>query len=299
MSSRIIRVFPRITKATPRDPLAARNRLPGFFDQADEIHISVAFTYDRARADLLEREWRHVAPVRIGGPGVGDSGGEFVPGKYLRNGFVITSRGCPNRCWFCDVWRREGAVRELPICEGWIVQDDNLLACSEGHIRAVFAMLKRQKAVGQRVEFAGGLEAARLKAWHCDELAALNPKQIFFAFDDEEGLEPLRVAGAMLRDRGFSFKSRKLRCFVLCGYPKDHLAVAETRMEDAVLAGFWPMAMLYRDQQGHVRPDWRSFQREWSRPAIISTKVKELCRNDSRRRRGIRGVQLKEEAWKA
>ena len=41
------------------------------------------------------------------------SGGDFVPGRYLAPGYVITSRGCPNRCWFCSVWRREGALREF------------------------------------------------------------------------------------------------------------------------------------------------------------------------------------------
>jgi hypothetical protein len=79
----------------------------------------------------------------------------------LKKGYVITSRGCPNRCWFCSVWRREGEViRELPVTDGWNVLDDNLLVCSENHIRAVFAMLARQRRMPL---FTGGLEAAWLK----------------------------------------------------------------------------------------------------------------------------------------
>ena len=46
MSKRIIRVFPRRTKATPVDELAIVGREPGLFDEADEVHISVAFTCD-------------------------------------------------------------------------------------------------------------------------------------------------------------------------------------------------------------------------------------------------------------
>ena len=48
---------------------------------------------------------------------------------YMKPGYVITSRGCPNRCWFCAVPKREGyQLRELPVTDGWIVADDNLLA---------------------------------------------------------------------------------------------------------------------------------------------------------------------------
>ena len=38
---KIIRVFPRKTKATPKDDLVRINEYPGFFDEADEVHISV------------------------------------------------------------------------------------------------------------------------------------------------------------------------------------------------------------------------------------------------------------------
>lgn len=47
---RLIRVFPRTTKATPDDELV-RFGPPGLFDEADEVHISVAFTYDKPYAE--------------------------------------------------------------------------------------------------------------------------------------------------------------------------------------------------------------------------------------------------------
>ena len=140
---KIIRVFPRRTKATPDDDLVRINQPPGFFDQADEIHISVAWTWDLPKAERLAKQWEQVAPVKIGGPATGMPGDDFTPGMYLKKGYVITSRGCPNRCWFCSVWKREGNIRELPITEGWNVLDDNLLACSDDHIKAVFKMLAR------------------------------------------------------------------------------------------------------------------------------------------------------------
>jgi hypothetical protein len=262
---KIIRVFPRKTKATPDDE-GVRFGVPGMFDEADEIHVSVAFTWDLPRAVWLAKQWEHIAPVKIGGPATGERGGSFTPGMYLKHGYVITSRGCPNHCWFCSVPKREGDIRELPITEGWHIQDDNLLACSYDHILAVFEMLERQK---NHVEFSGGFEAARLTWWMALHLKKINPKQIFFAYDTPEELEPLRAARITLRNAGFPEKSHTMRAFVLCGYPKDTMSHAETRMKETMDAGFTPMAMLWKDETGKQDKEWRKFQREWARPAII------------------------------
>ena len=227
----------------------------------------MAFTYDRAAGERLAEEWARVAPVEIGGPAYGRPGGEFEPGRYLRRGYIITSRGCPNRCWFCSVWKREPALLELTIRDGTNVLDDNLLACSEEHIRAVFAMLGRQRGP---VQFSGGLEAARLRDWHVDLLAGLKPKQAFFAYDTEDDLEPLRVAAGKLREAGLIDRAKRIRAFVLCGFPKDTIEAAERRLRSVLGLGIIPMAMIYRDESGKRERIWMRFQKIWSRPAYIS-----------------------------
>lgn len=116
---RIIRVFPTRTNATPDDAFARFRAFPSLFDEADEIHISVVFTWDIRWAEQAAVQWERVAPVSIGGPAYNQPGGDFVPGMYMKNGYVITSRGCPNRCWFCSVPKREGGkLRELPVKDG-------------------------------------------------------------------------------------------------------------------------------------------------------------------------------------
>jgi hypothetical protein len=129
-------------------------------------------------------------------------------------------------------------------------------------------MLARLK---EPVEFTGGLEAARLEPWHVEALKKLRIKQMFFAYDTPDDRVSLWRAGELLRDAGFKVhpNSHSLRCFVLCGFKYDHIAAAEQRMKDTMAAGFTPMAMLWRDNSGKYNPEWRKFQREWARPAII------------------------------
>lgn len=204
-------------------------------------------------------------------------GEEFVPGRYLNKGYTITSRGCPNRCYFCSVPAREGGnVRELSIKEGFNVQDDNLLACSEHHIKTVFAMLKHQK-MGQP-EFKGGLEAKRLLPWHVEALKEIRPKEIFFACDTPDDEEPLRYARELFIQHEYGSRNI-LRCYVLIDYPGDSISHAESRLmhirDDLDMC---PMAMLYRGESGETvtTEEWRKFQRMWARPAVIYAKHRRI-----------------------
>lgn len=266
--TRIARVFPRRTKATPTDDLAFTGPPGLFLPEIDQVHISVAFSQDLPRAEWLAKQWRHIAPTKIGGPACGEPGADFVPGRYLAAGYVITSRGCPNQCWFCDVWKREGrTVRELPITDGWNVLDDNLLACSHDHVLAVFEMLKRHRG---KIQFTGGLEAARLQPRHVAGLWDLRPRQMFFAYDGPEDLEPLRLAGSMLLSHGWTRRAKRLRCYVLVGYPGDTFENAARRFTETISAGFLPMAMLWRSPHDAEPPtEWRRFQRKYARPAAM------------------------------
>lgn len=271
---RIARVFPRRTKATPDDELAFTTPPPAVVPEVDEVHVSVAFSYDLPRAEQLAREWEKTGlKVAVGGPALEQPGQDFVPGRYLKHGYVITSRGCPNRCWFCSVPRREGhRLRELKVTEGWNVLDDNLLACSERHILAVFEMLGRQK---ERPIFTGGLESNLLRPWHVSLLRKCRTRRLFFAYDSPDDYEPLVEAGKLLRDGGFTKASHAAKCYVLIGYPGDTMAAAEKRLRDSWQAGFFPYAMLYRDKAGKQNDSWHRFQREWCRPEIVAINLKQ------------------------
>lgn len=84
MKKRIIRVFPTKTNATPTDELVRIRETPSFFDEADEVHVSVTFTWDIPIAEWLAKQWEPVATVKIGGPAYNEPGGDFIPGMYMR-----------------------------------------------------------------------------------------------------------------------------------------------------------------------------------------------------------------------
>jgi hypothetical protein len=217
---------------------------PDLLAEADEVHVDCTFTYDKPAAERLAEQWRCVAPVKLGGVAYGDRGEEFVPGRYIKLGYGFTSRGCPRRCWFCSVWKRDPVPRLLPVVDCWNILDDNLLACPRDHVEAAFAMLRRQK---RPVEFTGGLEARALEDYQVGLLADLRPRpNMFFAYDPGDDFETLEHAARRLLAAGFTTASHRMRCYVLTGFPRDTFALAEARLQQMLSIGFTPMAMLWR-----------------------------------------------------
>lgn len=268
---RLIRVFPRKTKASPDDELAYFGP-PDLFAQADKVHVSVAFTQDKVIAERLAEQWKHVAPVEIGGVAYGDASLEFIPGRYIKPGYTITSRGCPRRCWFCAVPKKWPQANPLPIYDGWNILDDNLLATPEWHVRQVFSMLERQ---GRRIHFTGGLEALALQDYQVDLLARLKPRPVcFFAYDPGDEYDTLVSAARRMLAAGWTRESHRLLSYCLIGYPFDTFEKAERRLRDLLRIGFTPYAMLWQPdtpsaEKWRPAPGWKRFQRMWLRPAII------------------------------
>lgn len=270
----IARVFPRRTAATPNDEYAFIGDVPLFLpDDITEVHISVTFTWDLPEAERLAYAWSRIAPTKIGGPATGQRGEDFTPGMYIKPGYVMTSRGCNNNCWFCLVPKREGKLRELPITEGHNVLDDNLLACSDGHIRAVFDMLNSQADV----QLTGGIEAKLLRPWHLELFGQAKVQDAFFAYDTPDDLPPLEEASRILRKSEW-WRLGKARCYVLIGYPGDTITKAEERCKTALRLGYFPFAMFYKDASGRNEKthEWAQFQRSWTRPAVVNATARKM-----------------------
>jgi hypothetical protein len=247
------------------------------------VHVSVTFSYDKQWAEHLAEQWRHVAPVKLGGVAYGDRGDEFVPGKYSsRDTFSRRAavRAGAGSARYGSGIRYRGCCRSLTC---WNVLDDNLLACPRKHVEAVFAMLRRQ---GRRIEFTGGLEALSLQDYQVELLASLRPRPtMFFAYNP--GDETLEHAARRLIAAGVATGGHNLRAYVLVGYPKDTFAAAEQRLQAMLRLGFTPFAMLWRPEtpsQMKYAPEesWRETRaeaeaaRKSMEPIISTAKLVEL-----------------------
>ncbi len=271
----IIRVFPRRTSHTPRDPLAFVGDPPLFRPEADAVHVSCAFTWDRNEAERLAAAWSQYYPeVALGGPAFDDPGNGFEPGCYVKRGVVFTSRGCNNRCPWCLVPRREGRLRLLSVADGWVINDNNFLQCPSEHRQAVYRMLARQK---ERAVFSGGLQASLVTDETAAELRDVRVEDVFLAADTEAALAPLERAIGRL-----SFLGReRLHCYVLIGYGTETLGQAERRLRSVWDMGAMPFAMLYQpaDRLSHWDSDWLALRRTWIRPAAMKAEMWRIAPN--------------------
>jgi hypothetical protein len=258
----MIRVFPRRTKWTPNDDLAFIGDPPLFRPTDQPVSISVTFTWDMAEGQRLFRAWSdYYSEVVIGGPAFGDPGEKFEPGLFLKKGVTITSRGCIRHCPFCFVPQREGKIREYPIKDGWILQDNNILACSKTHQIKVFEMLQKQK---KAINFNGGLDARLLTDWHIKEFEKLNVRHFWFACDLPGEEKTLQKVSRLMAD----YPYWKKRCYVLIGHESEKIKEAESRLNAVYQMGFLPFAQLFNGiEKTKWTKEWDALQRKWCRSA--------------------------------
>lgn len=271
-NEQVIRVFPFRTSFTPDDPMAFVGDVPLFrpADPKTPVRVSVTFRWHRREAERLARCWgAFYSDVKIGGPAYGDYGDEFTPGRFLKAGCTITSRGCVQHCGWCP--ERNRPLRELKINPGWIVQDSNLLACSESHVREVFAMLREQP---RAAVFSGGLDKHFLRDWHRPLFDSIRFSELWFACDVTQDLPALEAAARILD----GIPLRKRRCYTMIGYTGEALADSQRRIERVFELGFMPFCQLYRpdDAVKEYPSEWKALQRKWCRPAAYMPQAKNL-----------------------
>lgn len=263
---RIIRVFPYRTSYTPEDEYVFIGMPPFLLPEHDEVHISCTFTWDKELCKELAYQWevRTDKPVKLGGVAFGSPSEDFEQGLYIKKNIIFTTRGCNNSCPWCIVPKLEGKLKELPICEGNIIQDNNFLQSSRAHKDKVFDMLRKQRGIC----FKGGLEPDLIDDHFVNGITSLRIKELWLACDTDASISRFRKGCEKLVKAGFN--RNKIKCYVL-SYGKD-MEADEARARAVYEAGAMPFMQLYRDfsdKKTTYPTEWNRFQRSWARPAAV------------------------------
>lgn len=265
----ILRVFPRRTSYTPDDEMAFIGMPPLIIPEHDEIHISCTFTWDKKYCEELAYQWegRTNKPVKLGGVAFGSTAEIFIQGLYIKKNIIFTTRGCNNNCPWCIVPKLEGKLKELPICQGNIIQDNNFLQANRSHKEKAFDMLRTQKAIC----FKGGLETDLIDDHFINNITSLRIKELWLACDTDGAIPRFKKAMEKLTKAGFN--RNKINCYCLIG---DDMQKNEARLRQVYEAGAMPFAQLYRDfsdTKTEYSQEWNKFARMWSRPAATKAHV--------------------------
>ncbi len=263
---------------------------------ADRLYLSALFSWDLpALLEIAGRAQRWGLPVEIGGPAAEfnaawiaeQTGIEPWRGVHpcaavpLENPRMTwTSRGCPARCPFCQVWRVEGALVEL---DDWqpapLVMDNNFLACSPGHQERT---LRKLVAAGyRRIDFNQGLDARLYTPGFRQLLERCDIRLRYWRFACDQAEEWPAVERALRDLQAAGIPWAAIRIYLLYNYtdsPEEAAARAELLIgsRDRPLACPWPMAyrpLDWMQADDYVAPGWtlrqvRDFRRYYSRPRI-------------------------------
>jgi len=271
---RILRVFPKRTSYTPDDDLVFVGPPPfaEMIPEHDEVHVSCTFTWDMDQCEDLAYQWEGAtrAPVKLGGPAYHSRADDFTPGLYVKKGIIFTSRGCNNNCPWCGVRQIEGKLRELPITEGNVIQDNNVLQCSREHKDKVFDMLRSQRGIC----FRGGLETDLIDDHFIQNITSLRIAELWLACDTDAALPRFKAACKKLTDAGFN--RNQIKCYSLIGHDMEK---EEQRNREIFRAGAMPFSQLQRDfsrKKTEYSAEWKAFERTWQRPAATVAHMRQV-----------------------
>lgn len=165
-------------------------------------------------------------------------------------------------------------MRLLPIRDGWILQDNNILACPDAHVQKVFEMLAKQP---EPIRLLGGIEAGRLTDWHVNLIAGIRRRLrwLFTAYDEPDDREAVGDAITRLRNAGLSHG--QVHCFVLCGRGDDAPSQAYARCQWVFDIGGVPFPSFFLPRSAEKREvpkEWKAMLAEWATDRIIFARNK-------------------------
>ena len=195
------------------------------------------------------------------------------------------TRGCPNRCRWCIVPRKEGAIwpyrawQDLvrPDTNKLVLMDNNILACEYG-IEQLAGMINS----GYKIDLNQGMDARLVTPEVADILARLKwRRHIRFSCDQESQIEPILRAYELLKERGV----KPYRVFVYLLVTSD-LDNASRRVEALKgLRGINLYAQAERNESLGIRPN--KAQLEFAQRYVYSGRFRRETWKEYTEKRGM------------
>jgi len=200
----------------------------------------------------------------------------IYPGIRPDTAFGFLTRGCPNKCRWCVVPKKEGAIRPYMDCDeiaiegrkNLVLMDNNILAAGEYAKQQMHKIIER----GYRVDFNQAIDARLMTEEFADLMVRMKwiDRRIRFGCDTEAQVKYCEEAILMLNEKGFHgeyFIYLMLNDNFQESYGRiDYWSyrAKQTRREKAK-ARIYPHSQPYRDPMKTVRqfPQWQKDVTHW------------------------------------
>lgn len=200
--------------------------------------------------------------------------------------YGFLTRGCPNKCSWCVVPRKEGAVRpymdvdEIAI-EGrknLVLMDNNFLAAGDYAVEQLNKIILR----GYRIDFNQAMDARLVTDEYASLLARVKwiHSRIRFGCDTHAQIAHVDRAICLLEEKGFRgefFLYTMLgndfnECYNRINYFREQLVLKRAKSPLArYRSAVYAYAQPYRDpnKQNHVIPQWQKDMASWCNKRMI------------------------------
>lgn len=227
-------------------------------EPADRLYVSTVFTKNRAKVETLHRMHPEAT---IGGTGwdltatLPDEIEHTKPDYDLYGidyGLGFLWRGCVNKCGFCFVPRKEGAMRQVATIDDLLNPKSNRITFLDNNFLAAPNALEIMAEIAERgleVDWCQGLDIRRVTPEVAAALARIrfctSSQRLHFAFDSMQEEPDVRRGVALLSEAGI--KPYRLIFYVLVGF---NTTFEQDMHRFKVLRelGCDPYVMLYNDE---------------------------------------------------
>ncbi len=195
------------------------------------------------------------------------------------------TRGCPNKCRWCIVPQKEGAIRPYRKWEQLVRPDSNKLVLMDNNILASNYGIEQLKSLidsGYRIDLNQGMDARLVTNNVAEILSNLTwIKYIRFSCDSIPQIEAVQNAAALLEKYGV--KPYRLFIYLLVTSDLDN---AEYRVEQLKkLKGITIYAQAERNERLGIKPN--KLQLEFAQRYIYSGSFRKVSWSDYARERGL------------